>query len=315
MRKTEILMDGLTFGEGPRWHDGKFYFSDFYSHKVFSLDMKGNSKLIVEIPNQPSGLGWLSDGTMLIVSMKDRKLMSYKNNVLKEVADLSSLAGFHCNDMVVDSQGNAYIGNFGFNTYSREEIRPANLILVRPGEDPCLAADDLLFPNGTVITPDGKTLIVGETCAARLTAFDINQEWLDGGSKADLRSNKGKSVLHPKSNTWSQSLDAEPMGLSEINNTLCFSSRNRGIYRINSDSEVIWKTDFPKWEGIEEAQDKIVGFTETTEGLVLVSHAGGIAIYDENGILIEKKILKLLNNSAYYFRLILKPIFTCLGLE
>ena len=169
-------MDGLTFGEAPRWHDGKFYFSDFYSHKVFSLDMEGNSELIVEVPNQPSGLGWLLDGTMLIVSMKDRKLLSYKNNTLKEVADLSLLAGFHCNDMVVDDQGNAYIGNFGFNTYSGEEVKPANLILVRPGETPCVAADDLLFPNGTVITPDGNTLIVGETYAARLTAFDVNPD-------------------------------------------------------------------------------------------------------------------------------------------
>jgi sugar lactone lactonase YvrE len=113
---------------------------------------------------------------MLIVSMKDRKLLSYKNNTLKEVADLSLLAGFHCNDMVVDDQGNAYIGNFGFNTYSGEEVKPANLILVRPGETPCVAADDLLFPNGTVITPDGKTLIVGETYAARLTAFDVNPD-------------------------------------------------------------------------------------------------------------------------------------------
>ena len=169
-------MDGLTFGEGPRWHEEKFYFSDFYSHKVFSLDMDGNSEVIVEVPGQPSGLGWMPDGTMLIVSMKDKKLLSFNNNTLSEVADLSNLAGFHCNDMVVDDQGNAYIGNFGFNTYSGEEIRPANLILVRPGEDPCLAADDLLFPNGTVITPDGKTLIVGETYAARLTAFDINQD-------------------------------------------------------------------------------------------------------------------------------------------
>jgi len=176
MKETTILMDGLTFGEGPRWHNGKFYFSDFYSHRVFSLDMEGNSELIVEVPNQPSGLGWLLDGTMLIVSMKDRKLLSYKNNTLKEVADLSLLAGFHCNDMVVDDQGNAYIGNFGFNTYSGEEVKPANLILVRPGETPCVAADDLLFPNGTVITPDGKTLIVGETYAARLTAFDVNPD-------------------------------------------------------------------------------------------------------------------------------------------
>ena len=175
-KRTTILMDGLTFGEGPRWHEEKFYFSDFYSHKVFSLDMDGNSEVIVEVPAQPSGLGWMPDGTMLIVSMKDKKLLSFNNNTLSEVADLSNLAGFHCNDMVVDDQGNAYIGNFGFNTYSGEEIRPANLILVRPGEDPCLAADDLLFPNGTVITPDGKTLIVGETYAARLTAFDINQD-------------------------------------------------------------------------------------------------------------------------------------------
>ena len=175
-KKTRTLMDGLTFGEGPRWHDGKFYFSDFYSHKVFSLDMDGNSEVIVEVPGQPSGLGWMPDGTMLIVSMKDKKLLSFINNSLSEVADLSDLAAFHCNDMVVDDKGNAYIGNFGFNTYSGEEIKPANLILVRPGEDPCVASDDLLFPNGTVITPDGKTLIIGETYAARLTAFDINQD-------------------------------------------------------------------------------------------------------------------------------------------
>ena len=169
-------MDGLTFGESPRWHEEKFYFSDFYSHKVFSLDMDGNSEVVVKVPGQPSGLGWMPDGTMLIVSMKDKKLLSFNNNALSEVADLSNLAGFHCNDMVVDDHGNAYVGNFGFNTYSGEEIKPANLILVRPGEDPCVAADDLLFPNGTVITPDGKTLIIGETYAARLTAFDINED-------------------------------------------------------------------------------------------------------------------------------------------
>ena len=176
IKKTSTLMEGLTFGEGPRWHEGKFYFSDFYSHKVFSLDMDGNYELIVEVQGQPSGLGWMPDGTMLIVSMKDRKLLGFYNNKLYEVADLSDLAGFHCNDMVVDNKGNAYVGNFGFNSYSGEEIRGANLILIRPGQAPCVAADDLLFPNGTVITPDGKTLIIGETYAARLTAFDINED-------------------------------------------------------------------------------------------------------------------------------------------
>ena len=166
IKKTSTLMEGLTFGEGPRWHEGKFYFSDFYSHKVFSLDMDGNYELIVEVQGQPSGLGWMPDGTMLIVSMKDRKLLGFHNNKLSEVADLSDLAGFHCNDMVVDNKGNAYVGNFGFNTYSGEEISTEHnrlkILLIRPGQAPCVAADDLLFPNGTVITSDGKTLIIGE---------------------------------------------------------------------------------------------------------------------------------------------------------
>ena len=175
-RKLETLMKGLTFGEGPRWHENKFYFSDFYSHKVYSLDLSGKHEVIVEIPNQPSGLGWTPDGTMLIVSMKDRKLMSFKDGLLTERADLTELSGFHCNDMVVDIDGNAFIGNFGFNTYDGEEIKPTNLILVRPGEEPVLAADNLFCPNGTVITPDNKTLIVGETYAARLTAFDKSED-------------------------------------------------------------------------------------------------------------------------------------------
>ena len=175
-RKLETLMKGLTFGEGPRWHENKFYFSDFYSHKVYSLDLSGKHEVIVEIPNQPSGLGWTPDGTMLIVSMKDRKLMSFKDGQLKERADLTEFSSFHCNDMVVDIDGNAFIGNFGFNTYDVEEIKPTNLILVKPGEEPVLAADNLFFPNGTVITPDNKTLIVGETYAARLTAFDKSED-------------------------------------------------------------------------------------------------------------------------------------------
>ena len=175
-RKLETLMKGLTFGEGPRWYENKFYFSDFYSHKVYSLDLSGKHEVIVEIPNQPSGLGWTPDGTMLIVSMKDRKLMSFKDGQLTERADLTELSGFHCNDMVVDIDGNAFIGNFGFNTYDGEEIKPTNLILVKPGEEPVLAADNLFFPNGTVITPDNKTLIVGETYAARLTAFDKSED-------------------------------------------------------------------------------------------------------------------------------------------
>ena len=189
-KKTEVLIEGLTFTEGPRWHDGRLYFSDFFTHRVLAVDTKGNMETIVETPQQPSGLGWLPDGSMLIVSMNDQKLLSFSNGELSEVADLSQLATHFCNDMVVDKKGNAYVGNFGFDLHAGEPIKPTNLILVRPGEEPSVVAENVFFPNGTVITPDDKTLIVGETFASCLTAFDINEDGSLSNRRvwADLRS-------------------------------------------------------------------------------------------------------------------------------
>jgi len=189
-KNTEVLIEGLTFTEGPRWHDGRLYFSDFFTHRVLAVDTKGNMETIVETPQQPSGLGWSPDGSMLIVSMNDQKLLSFGNGELSEVADLSQLATHFCNDMVVDKKGNAYVGNFGFDLHAGEPIKPTNLILVRPGEEPCVVAENVFFPNGTVITPDDKTLIVGETFASCLTAFDINEDGTLANRRvwADLRS-------------------------------------------------------------------------------------------------------------------------------
>ena len=189
-KNTEVLIEGLTFTEGPRWHDGRLYFSDFFTHRVLAVDTKGNMETIVETPQQPSGLGWSPDGSMLIVSMNDQKLLSFNKGELSEVADLSQLATHFCNDMVVDKKGNAYVGNFGFDLHAGEPIKPTNLILVRPGEEPCVVAENVFFPNGTVITPDDKTLIVGETFASCLTAFDINEDGTLANRRvwADLRS-------------------------------------------------------------------------------------------------------------------------------
>ena len=189
-KNTEVLIEGLTFTEGPRWHDGRLYFSDFFTRRVLAVDTKGNMETIVETPQQPSGLGWLPDGSMLIVSMNDQKLLSFSNGELSEVADLSQLATHFCNDMVVDKKGNAYVGNFGFDLHGGEPIKPTNLILVRPGEEPCEVAENVFFPNGAVITPDDKTFIVGETFASCLTAFDINEDGTLANRRvwADLRS-------------------------------------------------------------------------------------------------------------------------------
>ncbi|MFT6037451.1 MAG: sugar lactone lactonase YvrE [Candidatus Azotimanducaceae bacterium] len=169
------LVSGLTFAESPRWHDGRLYYSDFYRHVVEAVDLDGHVELIAEVPNQPSGLGWLPDGRLLIVSMMDRKLLRRETSgELTEHADLSQIATWHCNDMVVDKTGRAYVGNFGYDIEapSADPVM-AKLACVEPDGSVRVVAEDLQFPNGAVITPDGNTMIISETWGRKLTAFDI----------------------------------------------------------------------------------------------------------------------------------------------
>ena len=173
MRTLKVLLDGLAFPEGPRWHDGKLFFSDMHARQVRAVDMAGKSEVICEVPAWPSGLGWLPDGRMLVVSMTDRKLLRLDRDGLKEAGDMSELAPFHCNDMVVDKEGRAYVGNFGFDLHANEKPRGTTLVMVAPDGSARIVAEELMFPNGAVITPDGKTLIVGESFGRRLTAFDV----------------------------------------------------------------------------------------------------------------------------------------------
>ncbi len=175
--ETKVLMDGIAFGEGPRWHAGRLYFSDMHSQQVLAVDLDGKSEVIARIENDPSGLGWLPDGRMLVVSMKDRSLLRIEADGGQTiVADLHAHADHHCNDMVVDAQGRAYVGNFGWDLHGGGKPRPANLVLVEPDGAMRVVADGLDFPNGAVITPDGATLILAESFGARLTAFDIAQD-------------------------------------------------------------------------------------------------------------------------------------------
>ncbi len=192
-REARLILDGLVFPEGPRWFEGRLWFSDMHAHEVVAVTPDGERETIVEVPHQPSGLGFLPDGRLLIVSMLDRKLLRLDPDGLWDVADLSTLAPFHCNDMVTDAEGNSYIGNFGFDLTAGDSPKATNLVLVRPDGDASVVADGLQFPNGTVITPDGKTLIVGESWGQRLTAFDIESDatlsnqrvWADLGFPPD----------------------------------------------------------------------------------------------------------------------------------
>jgi sugar lactone lactonase YvrE len=181
--RTRVLAEGLHFGEAPRWHDGELWFSDFYDYAVKSVDLDGTVRVRLTISDRPSGLGWLPDGRLLIVSMTARKLLRLDPSGLALHADLSSIATFHCNDMVVDSVGRAYVGNFGFDLDTNEINGTVNQVLathagatlarVDPDGSIHAAADGLMFPNGSVITPDGKTLIVAESFGRRLTAYDV----------------------------------------------------------------------------------------------------------------------------------------------
>ena len=171
-RQLSVLAEDGHFFEGPRWHEGRWYVSDFYRYAVFALDGQGGEEEVLRVEGQPSGLGWLPDGSLLAVSMRDHKLIRRApDGTVSEHADLSEHCGGLLNDIVVDAQGRAYVGNFGFDLMHGGEPAYAKLVRVDPDGATTVVADELMFPNGSVI--DGDTLIVAETMGARISAFTL----------------------------------------------------------------------------------------------------------------------------------------------
>jgi len=170
---VQTLVPKLAFPEGPRWHDGRLWFSDIHGLDVIATDLGGRAEVIARVAESPSGLGWTREGKLLCVSMNDRRLLRQEAGGFVTHADLAPFAGGPCNDMVVDAAGAAYVGNFGFDMWAGAARKPAGIIRVAPDGTATLAADGLEFPNGMVITPDGKALIVAESYANRLSRFDI----------------------------------------------------------------------------------------------------------------------------------------------
>jgi sugar lactone lactonase YvrE len=169
VRTPSRLVEGLVFGEGPRWRGDRLWFSDMHGEAVHTVDRNGRLETVVEVPGRrPSGLGFLPDGSLLIVSMVEREVLRWDGTDLTVHADLRALVPDGCNDMVVDAHGNAYVGSFP----------PASdpdgvLVLVRPDGASEIAARDVRFPNGCVIADDGRTLIVAESLGRRFTRFTI----------------------------------------------------------------------------------------------------------------------------------------------
>jgi len=178
MPELQTLMTGLAFGESPRWHDDRLWFSDMGSHEVVAVDLEGKSEVIARVPAMPMGTGWLPDGRLLIVSALDGLLLRREpDGSMVTHADLTSLADHPWSDMVVDGRGNAYIGNIGCD-FPGGDFATGILALVTPDGSARQVADGVSFANGMAVTPDNSTLILAESYANRLTAFDVAA---DGG--------------------------------------------------------------------------------------------------------------------------------------
>jgi sugar lactone lactonase YvrE len=192
--EPQTLMTGIAFGESPRWHDDRLWFADWGTQEAIAVDLEGNSEVIVRVPSFPFCIDWLPDGRLLVVSARDRLLLRQEpDGSLGIHSDLSSLSEHPWNDIVVDGRGNAYVGNIGFD-FPAGALAPGILALVIPDGSARQVADGVAFPNGIVVTPDNSTLIVAESYANRLTAFDIAADgrvsnwrvWADlGGSVPD----------------------------------------------------------------------------------------------------------------------------------
>jgi sugar lactone lactonase YvrE len=184
-REIATLLTGGAFFEGPRWHEGRWWLSDMYRHTVVTVTPDGEEQAVLRMDGQPSGLGWLPDGSLLAVSMRDHRILRrHGDGTVTVHAEL----GDHCtgllNDMVVDSRGRAWLGDFGFDLYAFDDPVAASLKRVDPDGTVTVVAEGLRFPNGMVITPDQTTLVVGETMGNGYTAFTI----ADDGSLRDRRS-------------------------------------------------------------------------------------------------------------------------------
>ena len=174
-RGKTLICDGFAFIEGPRWYGGALWFSDMYDEAVYRMVPGTAPERVVAVPQQPSGLGWLPNGDLLIASMLDRQVLRYTGSkALLPYADLSAIAERRINDMLVDSQGRAWVGNFGFDLSEGEAVLPGTLARIDINGSVHAAAGDLLFANGMTLLNGGSVLVVAETYKGCLTAFDIS---------------------------------------------------------------------------------------------------------------------------------------------
>jgi sugar lactone lactonase YvrE len=202
-------MNGIGLGESPRWHDGRLWFADWVAQELIALDLEGNRELIANVRSLPFSLDWLPDGTLLVTSGQ-RLLRMEADGTLVTHVDLSGLSQYNWNEIVVDGRGNTYVDNICFDFMGGGEFGPGIIALVTPDGSVRAVADGLAFPNGMAITPDNGTLIVAESFAGRLSAFDIARDGVLSNRRiwADLGEGGDGICIDAEGAVWSPAMKA-----------------------------------------------------------------------------------------------------------
>ncbi len=223
---VRVLLDGLAIGESPRWHEGRLWFAHWGTGEIVAIDLEGHSEVV---GRGPAGLGWsiawLPDGHLLVTG-QDLLRQEPDGSLVKHV-DLSHIGNHGWNEIVVDGRGNIYVNGMGFR-YGQEEFRPGIIVLVTPDGSARQVADNIAFPNGMVVTPDNSTLIISESFAARLTAFDIAAD----GSLSNRR-------------VWAENVGPDGICM-DAEGAIWTGSRERGVIRVREGGEVLQKIEFDK---------------------------------------------------------------------
>jgi sugar lactone lactonase YvrE len=229
--ELQILMTGLAFGESPRWHDDRLWFSDWAAQEVIAVDIEGKSEVITRVQSFPFCIDWLPDGRLLIVSASERRLLRREpDGSLVTHVDLAGLSDKPWNEIVVDGRGNAYLNNIGFD-FPGGEFTTGIIALVTPDGSVRRVADGVAFPNGMVVTPDNSTLILAESYGNRLTAFDIAAD----GSLSNRR-------------VWADLDGGFPDGISlDAENAVWYGDvPNKRCVRVREGSEVLQTIDLDR---------------------------------------------------------------------
>jgi sugar lactone lactonase YvrE len=224
--ELQRLMTGLVFGEQPRWHEDRLWFSDWGTQEVIAVDLEGNSEVVLQGPSFPLCVDWLPDGRLVVVSARDGLLLRRESDgSLVTHADLATASAPPAgNELVVDGRGNAYVNGGGFDLMAGEAFAPGIVALATPDGSARQVADDVAFPNGMLVTPDDSTLIVAESYAKRLTAFDIASD----GSLSNRR-------------VWADLGDGVPDGIClDVENAVWYGDvPNKRCVRVREGGEVL----------------------------------------------------------------------------